>query len=72
MNFSEFENCKLSTDEILSNINTFGEENQKEILKFIYSLLFHTDIKIENAIDLGKIVSAYLGYTEGTFAVMEM
>jgi len=72
MDFSEFKNCKLDTDEIINHIKIFGEEKQRDILKFIYSVLFHTDVQIENNKDLGRLVSAYLSYTEGNFAKVKM
>ena len=71
MNFTEFESCHLSTDDIINNIKMFAENEQRDILRFIYALLFCTDVKIENKIDLQKIISAYLNYKQGKFAITE-
>lgn len=70
--FSGFKNCKMSTDDIIKNINIFREDERDDFLKYLYSLLFYTDIKVENKIDLEKIVKAYIGYREGTFVAMIM
>jgi hypothetical protein len=70
--FSEFKNCKMSTDDIIKNINIFREDERDDFMKDLYSLLFYTSIEIENKIDLGKIVNAYIGYREGTFVTMTM
>jgi hypothetical protein len=70
--FTEFKYCELSTSDILNEIKNFSEDWQNDFIKYLYSLLFSTNIKVENKVDLQKIVSAYLGYTEGKSVIMEM
>jgi len=72
--FSEFKNCKLSTDEIINKtesfVKSFGENAQNDLLKFLYSLLHSTDIKVENEADLQKIINGYLGYKQGNLVTI--
>ena len=72
MNFSEFKNCQLSTDQIVDDIKMFDKEEQSDILRFIYALLFHVDIKLENKIDLRNMISAYLSYKQGNYAIVKI
>ena len=69
MEFSEFKNCALNTAEIMERVGQFWG-SQSDLLRYIYSLLFYTDIKIEDKQDLEKIISGYYGYTEGKFVTM--
>ena len=69
--YSDFKNCAMTTDEILSDI-PFKGEKREDFLKYLYSLLFSTDINIKDTRDLQKIVSAYFGYKQGSFVTMTM
>jgi len=70
--FSEFKNCKLNSEEILENIKNMDVEMQKDIVRYLYSLLFHTNIKVEDERDLQKIVMSYMNYKEGNFVTVDM
>ena len=73
--FGDFKNCSVSTGEILDNIKSFDDFEKNDFLKFLYSILFFTDFKIDNKVDLQKIIGAYFGYRNrnGNFVtVMEM
>ena len=69
--FSEFKNCEMSTAEIENEIQKFGEDWQNDFLKYLYSLLFFTNIQIKNKVNLQKIIGAYLGYKEGNFVTID-
>jgi catechol-2,3-dioxygenase len=69
--FTDFKNCRLSTAEILEHIKTFNEESKADFTKYIYSLLFHTNIVIDDKNDLEKVVSSWFSYRQGNFVMID-
>ena len=69
--FSDFKYCKMSTSEILEKV-PFKERERNDFMKYLYSLLFYTDIRIDDKLDLYKVIKSYMWYQEGHIATIIM
>jgi len=67
--FKDFKNCELTTDEILK-IKLFEGADRNDFMRYLYSVVFHTNINIADKTDLQKIISAYIAYKHGKFGVV--
>ena len=67
--FSDFKNCAVTTEEIL-NMKLFEGADRNDFMRYLYSVVFHTNINIGDKADLQKMISAYMAYKHGKFGVM--
>jgi len=70
--FSSFTNCQLSTEEIIENLPVIKKEETEIFLKFLYSLLYHSNtIQIRDIKDLHTVMMAYHSYHHGHFVTVD-
>jgi hypothetical protein len=73
---SEFDNTLidklLDTFRINRSLCPKGKPLDIENMKYLYSLLFYTDIRIDDKLDLYKVIKSYMWYKEGHIATIIM
>lgn len=67
--FSDFKNCALTTEEIM-NTKLYDGADREDFMRYLYSIVFHSNINIADKMDLEKMISAYMAYKNGKFGVM--